>query len=139
MKPWSLRIAQFGLAVSEMVIPKAVFRDAKFIIYDLQLHERRHFCCDFHFPWDQMITMNKSAILFVNGGWSQLTSTSYCCELFVNTGNLHQEILDYLVAKIWSLSIPDWIQPRVNIHQLKKLFHPSSFNLNVVQDIIFKK
>jgi hypothetical protein len=50
--------------------------------------------------------MNKSAVLFVNFWWSQLTSTSYSCELFVNMKNLNQEIVDYLVANIWSRSIP---------------------------------
>ncbi len=50
--------------------------------------------------------MNKSVILLVNDWWSQLTSTSYSCELFVNTENLHQEILDYLVTNIWLRSIP---------------------------------
>jgi hypothetical protein len=50
--------------------------------------------------------MNKSTILLVNDWWSQLTSTSYSCELFLNKKNLHQEILDYLVANIWSRSIP---------------------------------
>jgi hypothetical protein len=39
--------------------------------------------------------MNKSAILFVNFWWSQLTSTSYSCELFVNMKNLNQEIVDF--------------------------------------------
>ncbi len=29
------------------------------------------YCRDFHFPWDQMFTMNKSAILLVNDWWSQ--------------------------------------------------------------------
>ncbi len=53
-----------------------------------------------------MITMNKSAILLVNDWWSQLTSTSYSLELFVNMENLHQEILDYLVANIWPRLIP---------------------------------
>ncbi len=83
--------------------PEAVFTDAKFVIYDLYLHQRRHFCPDLHLPWDQMIMMKKSAILLVIIGGTRITSTS---KLFMNTENLHQEILDYLVANIWSRSIP---------------------------------
>ncbi len=39
-------------------------------------------------------------------GGARITSTSNCCKLFTNTENPHQEILDYLVANIWSRSIP---------------------------------
>jgi hypothetical protein len=64
------------------------------------------FVAIFTSPWEQMMTMNKSSILLVNDWWSQLTSTSYCCELFMKTENLHQEILDYLIPYILSRSIP---------------------------------
>jgi hypothetical protein len=36
-----------------------------------KLHQRRPFCLDFHLRWDQIITLNKSAIFLVNDWRSQ--------------------------------------------------------------------